>query len=52
MSFLPDMQFDLNPRVFGYGMLMAAFFGVLSGLYPAWRMSRMNPVSALRGGVH
>lgn len=52
MSFLPEMQFDLNARVFGYGMLMAAFFGVLSGLYPAWRMSRMNPVSALRGGVH
>lgn len=52
MSFLADVQFDLNPRVFAYGMLMAAFFGVVSGLYPAWRMSRMNPVSALRGGVH
>jgi putative ABC transport system permease protein len=49
---LPGMQFDLNARVFGYGMLIAAFFGVFSGLYPAWRMSRMNPVSALRGGVH
>jgi putative ABC transport system permease protein len=52
VSFWPDTRFDLNVRVFAYGMLLAAFFGVLSGLYPAWRMSRMNPVSALRGGVH
>jgi putative ABC transport system permease protein len=32
-------------------MLLAAFFGVVSGVYPAWRMSRMHPVNALRGGV-
>src|SRR5207237_1364281 len=51
MSFLPDMRFDLNLRIFGYGMLMAVFFGVFSGVYPAWRMARMNPVNALRGGV-
>jgi putative ABC transport system permease protein len=49
---LPDMRFDLNPRIFGYGMLIAVFFGVFSGVYPAWRMARLNPVNALRGGVH
>jgi putative ABC transport system permease protein len=28
---------------------MALVFGVLSGVYPAWRMSRLNPVEALKG---
>jgi putative ABC transport system permease protein len=32
-------------------MILAATFGVVSGVYPAWRMSRMNPVNALRGGA-
>jgi putative ABC transport system permease protein len=49
---LPDMRFDLNTRIFGYGMLIAVFFGIFSGVYPAWRMARLNPVNALRGGVH
>jgi putative ABC transport system permease protein len=43
--------FEVNVRVFGYGMLIAVFFGVLSGVYPAWRMSRVDPVLALRGGA-
>ena len=30
-------------------MLLAVFFGVLSGVYPAWRMSRLHPADALRG---
>jgi putative ABC transport system permease protein len=44
-------RFTMNPRVFLYGMALALFFGVLSGVYPAWRMSRLNPVDALKGGV-
>ena len=32
-------------------MALALLFGVLSGVYPAWRMSRLNPVDALKGGV-
>lgn len=48
---IPDATFDVNVRVFLYGMLMAAIFGVVSGVYPAWRMSRFHPVNALRGGA-
>jgi putative ABC transport system permease protein len=43
--------FEVNLRVFAYGILVAVFFGVLSGVYPAWRMSRVDPVLALRGGA-
>jgi putative ABC transport system permease protein len=48
---IPYAIFDVNLRIFTYGMLLAAFFGVISGVYPAWRMSRMHPVNALRGGA-
>jgi putative ABC transport system permease protein len=41
--------FHLNLRVFLYGVAIALFFGVFSGVYPAWRMSRLNPVQALKG---
>jgi putative ABC transport system permease protein len=48
---VPNAVFQVNVHVFIYGMLTAAFFGVLSGVYPAWRMSRLDPVNALRGGA-
>lgn len=48
---IPNAQFDVNLRVLVAGMFIAAFFGVLSGVYPAWRMSRFHPVNALRGGA-
>ncbi|MEN3339389.1 MAG: putative transport system permease protein [Acidobacteriota bacterium] len=44
-------EFSLNPRVFAWGILLAIGFGFISGVYPAWRMSRLNPVDALKGGV-
>jgi putative ABC transport system permease protein len=44
-------QFAMNLRVFAYGMLIALAFGLVSGVYPAWRMSRLNPVDALKGGA-
>lgn len=50
-EFLPYAMFDVNFRVFLYGMLIAALFGAASGVYPAWRMSRMQAVKALRGGA-
>ncbi|HYC90229.1 MAG TPA: ABC transporter permease [Thermoanaerobaculia bacterium] len=48
---VPYLEFDVNLRIFGYGMLLAVAFGIISGVYPAWRMSRMHPVNALRGGA-
>jgi putative ABC transport system permease protein len=44
-------QFAMNVRVFAYGIAIALVFGLISGVYPAWRMSRLNPVDALKGGV-
>jgi putative ABC transport system permease protein len=43
-------SFSLSWRVFGWGMLLTLIFGLMSGVYPAWKMSRLNPVAALRGG--
>jgi putative ABC transport system permease protein len=42
-------DFQFNFRVFGYAMASILFFGLLSGVYPAWRMARMHPVKALSG---
>ncbi|MBK5297910.1 MAG: ABC transporter permease [Vicinamibacteria bacterium] len=42
-------QLQLNYRIFGWGVLLAVVFGLLSGVYPAWRMSRLHPVMALKG---
>jgi putative ABC transport system permease protein len=44
-------QLTINARVFMYGLGLALFFGVLSGVYPAWRMARLNPVAALKGST-
>jgi len=42
-------ELSLNYRIFGWGVVLAVAFGLLSGVYPAWRMSRMHPVQALNG---
>jgi len=48
---IPYLQVDLNLAVFGWGMLIATVFGLLSGVLPAWKMSRLDPVHALKGAV-
>ena len=47
MDLVPYADFGLNGRIFLYGLAMAAVFGFLSGVLPAWKMSRMHPVEAL-----
>jgi len=42
-------DFGINVRVLLWGLLAAAVFSVLSGLYPAWRLSRLTPAEAMRG---
>jgi putative ABC transport system permease protein len=46
---VPYAQFALNFRIFLQGLGIALFFGLLSGIYPAWRMSKLRPVQALQG---
>jgi putative ABC transport system permease protein len=48
---IPYLKVDLNLAVFGWGMLLATVFGLLSGVLPAWKMSRLDPVHALKGAV-
>jgi putative ABC transport system permease protein len=48
---IPYLKVGLNPTVFGCGMLLAFVFGLLSGLIPAWKMSRLDPVHALKGAA-
>jgi putative ABC transport system permease protein len=48
-NLVPYAAFQVNLRVFGYGLVLAVFFGLVSGVYPSWRMSRLNPVQALKG---
>lgn len=46
---IPHAQLAINFRIFLAALAIAIFFGLLSGVYPAWRMSRLNPATALRG---
>lgn len=39
----------ISPRVAGIGVGLALAFGLASGVYPAWRMSRLHPARALKG---
>jgi putative ABC transport system permease protein len=50
-ALVPYADFHVNLRVFGWGLGFALAFGVLSGAWPAWRLSRLHPVDALRGGA-
>ncbi len=46
---IPYARLGINPRVFLEGLGIALLFGLLSGVYPAFRMSRLHPVQALSG---
>lgn len=48
---IPYLHVELNLAVFGMGLLLATIFGLLSGVLPAWKMSRLDPVHALKGAA-
>ena len=48
---IPYLRVELDFAVFGWGLLLAVVFGLLSGVLPAWKMSRLHPVQALKGAV-
>ena len=48
-GFIQYATLQLNYRIFAWGVGLAIVFGLLSGVYPAWRMSRLHPVQALKG---
>jgi len=49
IGLMPDLKLGVNFSVFGYGVLITIFFGIVSGVIPAWRMAKLDPVFALKG---
>jgi len=45
---IPYFQMSLNFPVLIIALLICLIFGLLSGVYPAWRMSKLNVVNALK----
>jgi putative ABC transport system permease protein len=46
---VPYAHLAMNWSILLYSLLICLFFGVFSGVLPAYRMSRLQPVEALRG---
>ena len=51
-SLIDYADFTLSGRVFGVGLGAVLFFGMLSGVYPAYKMSKLPAVQALKGGTN
>jgi len=45
---LPEIVLDFNLRVFVYSILLCLGFGILSGLLPAWKVSRLQIADVLK----
>lgn len=48
---VPYVEFDFNLKVFFASLFMILVFSLISGVYPAFKMARLNPVLALKGGM-
>lgn len=48
---IPYATFSFNLRTFIFGLIIVLIFGIISGLYPAIKMSRLHPVKALKGAA-
>lgn len=47
-NILPNTTLRFNWPVFAYSLLICLAFGIISGLLPAWRMSRIQIVNAIK----
>lgn len=47
-NLIANLELSVNFMVLFIGLLICLFFGLLSGVYPAWRMSKLNVVTALK----
>lgn len=47
-NLIANIHLTINFTVLFYALVTCLFFGLLSGVYPAWRMSRMQVVTALK----
>lgn len=47
-NLISNMRLSINFTVLLYSLLTCLFFGLISGVYPAWRMSKLNIVKALK----
>ncbi|SFD23319.1 putative ABC transport system permease protein [Chitinophaga sp. CF118] len=47
-NLIPNLDLTINFTVLFCGLLVCLIFGLLSGVYPAWRMSKLNVVTALK----
>ncbi len=47
---MPTDTFIVSWPVFAFCLFSCLIFGLVSGAYPAWKMSRMNVIYALKGG--
>lgn len=45
---IPNAHLGINGSVLFYTVLACLVFGILSGVYPAWRMSRLQVINALK----
>ena len=45
---IANLELNINFMVLFIGLLVCLVFGLISGVYPAWRMSKLNVVTALK----
>jgi putative ABC transport system permease protein len=47
-NLIANLELTVNFTVLFIGLLVCLVFGLISGVYPAWRMSKLNVVTALK----